>query len=80
MRSNAGIRLLAGEACLLVTDATKLGIGDDIRTRKLARDVETPLALIALNRADRIIPTEGIATTLGSPVTRIPDSETVAGV
>jgi len=77
MRSDAGTALLAGEACLLVTDATEPAIADAIRTRELARAVETPLARIALNRADRSVPTEGIATALGGPVTRIPDSETV---
>ena len=78
MRSDAGTALLAGEACLLVTDATEPAIADAIRTRELARAVETPLARIALNRADRTVPTEGIATALGGPVTRIPDSAVVA--
>jgi len=83
MRSDAGIPLLAGEACLLVTRPARAAIADAIRIRELARAIETPLARIALNRVepeklDRDARDERLATTLGAPVVAVPESPALA--
>jgi septum site-determining protein MinD len=83
MRSDAGIPLLAGDACLLVTRPTQAAISDAIRIRELARVIETPLARVALNRVeperlDRETRDERLATTLGAPVVPVPESPVLA--
>ncbi|MXR50322.1 P-loop NTPase [Halovenus sp. WSH3] len=84
MRSDAGLPLLAAEACLLVTRPTRPAVADAVRARELARVLDTPLVRVALNRVDpeRIgTQTERqrrLAGALGAPVHKVPDSETVA--
>jgi len=85
LRSDAGIPLLAADACVLVTRPTRPALADAIRARELARAVETPLARIVLNRVakERMENADSerekrVATTLGAPVTRVPDTEIVA--
>jgi septum site-determining protein MinD len=84
MRSDAGLPLLAAEACLLVTRPTRPAIADAVRARELARVLETPLVRVALNRVDPAqIGTQTerdrqLANTLGAPIHKIPDSKTVA--
>jgi septum site-determining protein MinD len=84
MRSDAGLPLLAADGCLLVTRPTPTAVADAVRTRELARTVGTPLVRIALNRVqsdsigDATDRKRRIATELGAPVVRIPDSPTVA--
>jgi len=84
LRSDAGVPLLAADACLLVTRPTRPALADALRARELARAIRTPLARVVLNRVD---PdrfgtgndrTERIASTLGGPVTRIPEAAVVA--
>jgi len=84
LRSDAGLPLLAADACLLVTRPTRAAIADALRARELARAIETPLARVVLNRVepDRLGEpddrTERIASTLGGPVTKIPESTALA--
>lgn len=84
LASDAGLPLLAADACVLVVRPTRTAIADGLRTRELARAIETPLARVALNRVtpDCIGRTttrsERIASALGAPVTRIPEAEVVA--
>jgi len=81
LRSDAGLPLLAADACLLVTQATRPALADALRARELARAVGTPLARVVLNRVapDRLdAPDDRIASTLDGPVTRVPDSAAVA--
>jgi len=76
--------LLAADACLLVTRPTRPAVADAVRARELARAIETPLVRVALNRVDPSrVGTETdrerrLADTLGAPVRKIPESETVA--
>ena len=77
MRGDAGVPLLAAEACVVVTRPTEAALTDAIRARELARAVETPLARVVLNRAAGV-DARTVATTLGGPVTRIPESDAVA--
>jgi len=77
LRSDAGIPLLAADACVLVTQPTEAAISDALRTRELARAVETPLVRVVLNRAPAM-DTDAIADALGAPVLRLPESASVA--
>jgi septum site-determining protein MinD len=84
LRSDAGVPLLAADACLLVTRPTRPALADALRARELARAIRTPLARVVLNRVDpdRFGAGDGrtdrIASTLGGPVTRIPEATVVA--
>ncbi|WP_436902324.1 P-loop NTPase [Halovenus halobia] len=84
LRSDAGVPLLAADACLLVTRPTRPAVADAVRARELARVVETPLVRVALNRVDPSRVGEEtrrgrrLAETLGAPVRKIPESEIVA--
>lgn len=84
MRSDAGLPLLAADACLLVTRPTPPAVADAVRTRELARVIETPLSRVALNRVDpaRVHSDdprdERLANELGAPLVKIPDAEIVA--
>lgn len=84
LRSDAGIPLLAAGACLLVTRPTRPAVADAVRAREFARAVDTPLVRIALNRVnpsrvgEETSRERRLADTLGAPVRKIPDSETVA--
>jgi len=77
LHSDAGIPLLAAEACLLVTRPTTAALADAVRARELARAVETPLARVVLNRADGEN-TRAVADALGAPVTTVPEAPEVA--
>jgi len=78
MRADAGLPLLAADACVLVTRPTEAAVADAIRTRELARVIETPLSAVVLNRAAEGVDTDRLASAFGAPVTTVPDSEAVA--
>lgn len=78
MHSDAGVALLAGDAALLVTCPTRAALAGALRTRELAREVETPLAGVVLNRADRADGHDRLASALGAPVTALPESDRLA--
>ena len=84
MRSDAGLPLLAADGCVLVTRPTPTAVADAVRARELARILETPLVRVALNRVqsagfeEEANREHRLATELGAPVVRIPDSSTVA--
>jgi septum site-determining protein MinD len=81
LRSDAGLPVFAADGCLLVTRPTRPAIADAIRTRELARAVDTPLVQVVLNRVDpqqiahRTERTQRLADILGGPVTRLPESD-----
>jgi septum site-determining protein MinD len=77
LRSDAGIPLLAADACVLVTRPTEAALSDALRARELARAVETPLVRVVLNRASQM-DTDAIADALGAPVLRVPESAPLA--
>jgi len=78
MHSDAGVALLAGDATLLVTRPTRAALAGALRTRELAREVDTPLARVVLNRAEHLVGHDRLASTLGAPVTALPESERLA--
>jgi septum site-determining protein MinD len=77
LSSDAGLPLLAADACVLVTRPTEAALAAAMRARELARAVETPLARVVLNRAQSMEP-EPIAAALGAPVVRLPESTSLA--
>jgi septum site-determining protein MinD len=77
LHSDAGVPLLAAEACLLVTQPTTAALADAVRARELARAVDVPLARVVLNRADGVN-TRPVADALGAPVTTVPETPAVA--
>lgn len=77
MRADAGLPLLAAEACVVVTTPDRPALADAVRTRELARELDAGLAAVALNR-DGGTAHERVRAALGAPVTCVPESEAVA--
>jgi len=77
LRSDVGVPLLAATACLLVTQPDEPALTAAVRVRELARALDAPLAGVVLNRTDDVA-AESVASTLGAPVTQIPESTALA--
>ena len=77
MRSDVGLPLLAADACVVVARPTEAALADAMRVRELAREVETPLVRVVLNRSSTT-DTDYVADALGAPVLTIPDADAVA--
>jgi septum site-determining protein MinD len=78
LAADAGLPLVAADACVLVTTPRRFALADAVRTRALARRFDAGLACVALNRVGDDPPTDGVRRTLGAPVVPIPESTTVA--
>jgi septum site-determining protein MinD len=78
MHGDAGVALLAGDGAVLVTRPTRTALAGAIRTRELARAIETPLARVVLNRIQGDGEYQRLASTLGAPVIPVPESDTLA--
>jgi septum site-determining protein MinD len=78
MSGDVGLGLAAADACLLVTTASPPALGDALRARALARELDAGLLRVVVNRVADAVPTDRIARTLGAPVTTLPDSPVVA--
>lgn len=78
MAADAGLPLVAADACLLVTVPRTFALADAVRTRALARRLDAGLVRAVLNRVVSDPPVETVERTLGAPVTTLPESETVA--
>ena len=78
LSGDVGLGLLVAEVCVLVTEPTPAALGDAVRARALARELDAGLAAIALNRAGPDAPTDLVAERLGGPVTVVPDSPALA--
>lgn len=83
MRCDVGLPLLVADCCLVVARPTRPAIAGAIRTRELARVIETPLSCVAVNRVadeefDDEHRRERLANTLGAPVRTVPESRTIA--
>jgi len=78
LHGDAGLPLLAAEACVVVTCPTEAALADAVRARELARALDTPLARVVLNRTEAVdTDADTVAATLGGPVTHVPESEAV---
>jgi septum site-determining protein MinD len=76
LRSDAGVPVAVADACVLVTRPDPAALSDAVRARELARELDTPLARVVLNRAER--PTTRVADLLGAPVATLPESPALA--
>ncbi|ELZ28858.1 cobyrinic acid ac-diamide synthase [Halosimplex carlsbadense 2-9-1] len=78
MCGDVGLGLLVAEACVLVTQPAPPALGDALRARALARELDAGLAAIVLNRASEASPTELVARELGGAVATVPESAALA--
>lgn len=78
MHSDAGIPLLIADALVVVTRPSRAALAGAIRTRELARELDTPLSRVVLNRANATGTYDKLGSMLGAPVTPVPESPHVA--
>jgi septum site-determining protein MinD len=72
LRADAGVPLAVATAAVVVASPRRFAVADAMRTRELARELDAPLAGVALNRVVDPPPTEPIERALGAPVTVVP--------
>lgn len=73
--ADAAISIATADAVLLVTGPEPAALADAVRTRTLARQFDTGLGAVVLNRATEPRPT--VTERLGSPQVAIPESAAV---
>jgi len=80
LSGDAGVPVVAADACLVVAEPTEPALAGAVRTRALARAVGTPLARVVLNCAGALTDPQRrtVADALGGPVTVVPESDRVA--
>lgn len=78
MAADAGMALLAADACLLVVTPDPNSLADALRTRSLARRLGTGLCHVVCNRAQNSDSTQMVGRVLGAPISSIPEDERVA--
>ena len=70
--ADAAIAIVAADVCVLVTTPDPATIADGLRTRSLARELDTGIGAVVLNRAAET--QEVITDVLGGPQVPIPES------
>jgi septum site-determining protein MinD len=78
MRADVGVPLAVADAALLVASPRPYAVGDAVRTRELARELDAGLAGVALNRAGAEPPADAFERVLGAPVVPVPDDDRLA--
>ena len=78
MAADVGLAVAVADLCVLVTTPEEPGVIDALRTKELARELDTGLRAVALNRCGPDPPMAPIREMFGAPVVPIPESETVA--
>lgn len=81
MRADAGVPLAVADCAVLVASPRPFALADAVRTRALARELDTPLVGVVVNRVVdelSVETVETVAETLGAPVTTIPADPRVA--
>ncbi|MFB6120022.1 MAG: P-loop NTPase [Halobacteriaceae archaeon] len=78
LSADAGLPLFAADACVPVTTRDRTALADGLRTRALAREFDTGLVRVVLNRVSGEAPTEQVAEAFGAPVVAVPESNAVA--
>jgi len=75
LRADAGLPLAVADACLLVATPSRAAVGDALRTKSLAVELDAGIAGVAYNRA----PAAGraVEAVFGAPTVAIPESEVV---
>jgi septum site-determining protein MinD len=72
LRADVGVPLAVADAALIVAAPEPFALADALRTRELARELDAPLAAVALNRVVDEPPTPTVRSTLGAPVESVP--------
>lgn len=72
MRADAGVPLAVADACVVVASPRGFALADAVRTRELARELETGLTAVALNRVVDDPPVDAISRVLGAPTEVVP--------
>lgn len=75
LTADAGLALLAAEACVLVTTLERAAVADALRVRALAAELDAGLSRVVVNRADD---TGTLDRVLGAPAIAVPRSPAVA--
>jgi len=78
MRADVGLPLAVADAAVLVTVPSTAALADALRVRELARELETGLCRVVLNRAGPEPATESVADRFGAPVCTVPESDALA--
>jgi len=78
MRADAGLPLYVADACVLVTTPAEAALGDAVRVRALARELDAGLVRVVLNRVDSDPDRASVAELLGAPVIPVPDADVIA--
>jgi septum site-determining protein MinD len=78
LRADVGLPLAAADVAILVTEPSKAAIADGLRVRELARELDTGLCRVVLNRVRTDPATAPLADRFGAPVVTIPESEALA--
>ena len=78
LHADVGVPLAAAGAAVLVTTPDAAALADALRVRALARELETGLCRVVLNRAGPDAPTRAVATRFGAPVVALPESDALA--
>jgi|JXWS01.1.fsa_nt_gb septum site-determining protein MinD len=72
LRADAGVPLAVAEACIIIASPHAYALGDAVRVRALAREVNTGVISVIINRGDDTSPTDAVAEALGAPTVRVP--------
>ena len=72
MRADVGAPLALADAALLVAAPEPFALADTLRSRELARELDAPLAGVALNRVLDNVPRPTVRDALGAPVETVP--------
>ena len=78
LASDVGVQVHVSDLVVLVTTDTDEAIGDALRTKQLALEVETPIGAVVLNRATVDADQKtAIERTLGASITIVPSADVV---
>jgi septum site-determining protein MinD len=72
MRADTGVPLAVADACLVVVSPREFAVVDAVRTRELARELDTGLAAVAVNRTVDDPPLDAVSRVLGAPAVGVP--------
>ncbi|MFC7018491.1 MULTISPECIES: MinD/ParA family ATP-binding protein [Haloarcula] len=77
LQADVGVPLSVADAAVLVTAPDAAALADALRVRALARELDTGLCRVVLNRAGPDPNTTAVADRFGAPVVTVPESDAV---
>lgn len=77
LQADVGVPLSVADAAVLVTTPDAAALADALRVRELARELDTGLCRVVLNRAGPDPNTTAVADRFGAPVVTVPESDAV---